>query len=387
MELKVGFGRYNITPPLGVPMAGYMQREGCAEDLHDELTARAVVFECNGESAALVLADVCMLPEWCPCRVRVKLSERTGIPEGHVVVAATHTHSGPALHEESAYRDLLPDLMASAGQLAWKHRRPARLFYGTGQAEGLCINRRELSGPVDEEFAFLMAEDAEGNALGVLFSYALHGVVMGHNNLSISADHIGVARRVIEDGLPGAQAVFVAAPSGDINPLTPSVKDLLEQHGEKWFTDDPLTGIYDRSTGTFDEVEQIGRALGEAVLRSLPDKEAVGAAKLGGKAWTVDIGDESEVGITPCALELGDVTILALPGEHFVESGTALKQMASDAGRRLLMVTHAGRLCYVPPREAFAQGGYEVESARSKGLAEDAQQRILESVRQELFAG
>jgi len=385
MDLNVGFGLYNITPPLGVRMAGYRQREGVAEDVHDELTARAVAFEFGGESAAIAVADICSLPEELGERTRVRLRERTGIPEDHVIVASNHTHSGPALQDESAYRELLPDLIASAGELAWKRRRPAGISYGTGKAPGLCINRRDLRGPVDEEFAYLEARDSDGRPFGLLFAYALHGVVMGHVNLSISADYFGAARRVVEGGLPGAQTVFVAPPSGDINPLTPSVKKLLEEHGESWYTDDPLTGIYDRSTGTFEEVEQLGGALGEAVLKALSGAEPLEPQNLSARTWTVDLGGEEEVPMSLSAIEMGDLVILALQGEHFVETGSALKQMAAEAGKQLILLSHAGQMCYVPTPDAFEHGGYEVESARRKGVAEDAQRRILESVRRELF--
>ncbi len=385
MGLNVGFGLYDITPPLGVPMAGYRQREGVAEDVHDELTARAVAFELGAEAAALVVADVCSLPDQLCDRARSRLAKRTGISESHVIVVSTHTHSGPALHEESVYRELLPDLMASAGELAWKRRRPARISFASGKALGLCINRRDLAGPVDEEFACLEAEDADGRPFGVLLAYALHGVVMGHNNLRISADYIGAARRAVEAALPGAEAVFVAPPSGDINPLTPSVKRLIRQHGGSWYTDDPLTGIYDRSTGTFEEVEELGRRLGEAVLDARPGRDPIEPRKLSARAWTVNIGAEAEVPIALSAIELDDLLLLALQGEHFVQTGSALKQMACEAGRRLILLSHAGQLCYVPTPDAFEHGGYEVESAQRKGLAEDAHHRILESVRRELF--
>jgi len=385
MNLNVGFGLYNITPPLGVRLAGYRQREGVAEDVHDELTARAVTFELAGESAAIVVADICSLPEELGERTRVRLSERTGIPEDHVIVVSNHTHSGPALYDESTYRELLPDLMASAGELAWKQRRPARISFGTGRAAGLCINRRDLRGPVDEEFSYVEARDSDGSPFGVLFAYALHGVVMGHVNLSISADYFGAARRVVEAGLPGAQTVFVAPPSGDINPLTPSVKKLIKEHGDSWYTDDPLTGIYDRSTGTFEEVEKLGGSLGKAVLKALSGAGPLEPQKLSARTWTVDLGSEEEVPMSLSAIEMDDLVILALQGEHFVETGSALKRMADEAGKRVILLSHMGQICYVPTPDAFEHGGYEVESARRKGLAEDAQQRILESVRGELF--
>jgi len=385
MKVEVGFGRYNITPPLGTLMAGYAKRTDGAADIYDELSARAVAFESGGESAALIAVDVCSLPDATCEATRVRVSERTGIPKDNVIVAGVHTHAGPRLGQEGTYVALLPDLLASAAELAWKRRRPAKLSYGTGMAEGLCINRRKFGGPVDEEFSFLAAADADGNLYGLLFSYALHGVVMGQNNLTISADYIGAARRAIEEHMPGAETAFVAAPSGDINPLTPTVKVLLAERRKSPSAPDPFARIYDRNSGTFAEVEEVGRSLGTAVLRALGKKKAVRPGKLQAKAWSVNVGGESEIAVTLRAIEVGDVAIVALPGEHFVETGFALKQMAKDAGRRLIALSHAGQLTYVPTRQAFSEGGYEVENARRRGLAENAQERILESLRGVVF--
>jgi hypothetical protein len=387
MDLKVGFGIYNVTPPLGVPMAGYAQRAGGADDVHDELTARAVAFECEGRSAALVAVDTCMLPAEVARRAAARIEERTGIPAGCVIAAAVHTHSGPAFHEENAYQSLLPELLASAVELAWKRREPSRIRYGSGTAKGLCVNRRILGGPVDEGFAFLAVRAPRGRTRGVLFSYPLHGVVMGSNNLAISADYMGVARRVIEEGEPGARAVFVAAPSAEMNPLTPSVKALLKAYGSTWHTNDPLTGIYDRTTGTFREVEQLGRQLGRAVLKALPHAEPVDGSGLVAKTWTMNIGQEAPLEIALGSIQIGDVLIVALPGEHFVATGLALKEMLLSAGRLPILLSHAGQLSYVPTPDAFAKGGYEVELARRKGIATDAQPRILQSVRRELLGG
>ena len=50
-----------------------------------------------------------------------------------------------------------------------------------------------------------------------------------------------------------------------------------------------------------------------------------------------------------------------------------------------ILLSHAGQLSYVPTKEAFAGEGYEVKLARRRGLAEDAQQRVLDSVRERLF--
>jgi hypothetical protein len=374
MAIEIGFGTYNITPPLGVSMAGYAQREGVASGVHDELSARAVAFADDAASAMLIMADVCSVPPEACVRTAEVLQERIGIPADNVIVAAVHTHSGPVLRDDDAYSALFPELLVSAGQVAWDARQPGQLAFGTGQAPGLCINRRVPDGPVDEEFRALVARGPDGRCLGVLFSYPLHGVVMGHTNLSISADYLGVARRAIEAALPGATAVFCAAASGDMNPMTPTVERLAAEGGEGYWTDDPVTGIYDRSNGTFEEVELLGRRLGEAVLAGLDGCEPLPPAPLTVQRWTVNLGSEQEVPAD-----------LAAIGEHLIDTGAKLQTAAADAGRRCMILTHAGRLCYVPPPEEFDAGGYEIASALRRGLARDAQQRLCAGVRERLF--
>ena len=384
MPLTAGFGQYNITPPLGVKMAGYAQRVGVAEDVRDELTARAVAFECNLAPAILITADVCSLSQETCDQVKERLTERVGVPGDRTSVAAVHTHSGPAARRDSTYLGLLPELVASAGELAWKRRRPARISYGTTTAAGLCVNRRAFGGPVDEEVIFLTVEDERGSICGVLFAFALHGVVMGHPNLRISADYIGAARRVIEQALPGTSVVLAVAPSGDANPLTPSVQRLLSEHGAAWYTGDPLTGIFDRSTGTFEEVDLVGGKLGRAVLDALPSRRPVEGATVRTKRWSVDVGAEQKHVVEISAIELGDVVIIAFPGEQFVQTGAEVKQMLRNAGRRPMVISHAGPLVYVPPKDEYAKGGYEVFLARRRGLAEDAQERLVQSIQREV---
>jgi len=386
MRVKAGFGRYNITPPLGLPMAGYAQREGTARGVHDELTARALALEAEGASAALVAVDTCMMPIDLAERAARRVEERIGIPAESVVCAAVHTHSGPALNEPGPYRGLLPELMASAVELAWMGREPANVFYGTGVAAGLCVNRRVPDGPVDEEIALLSVENPEGGLLGLLFAFPMHGVVMGSNNLLLSADYMGAARRALERCMPGSTAIYVPAPSGEMNPLTPSVRQLLSERGAALYTADPLTGIYDRTDGTFQEAEQIGHLVAEAALEAFGNRRPVEGAGLDCRAWTVDLGEKEPVEVRLRAVRLGEALVLALPGEHFIDTGHKLRAMVREGGMLPLVLTHAGQLTYVPTPQAFAEGGYEVELARRRGIARDAQTRILDAVRRALLS-
>jgi hypothetical protein len=93
-----GTGKVDITPQSAVWMDG-MLRAHPSEGIHDRLYARALVLSDSDDvrqAFALVSVDVCVLDD-ATCRaVRQGAETRTGIPAAHIVVAATHTHSGPS---------------------------------------------------------------------------------------------------------------------------------------------------------------------------------------------------------------------------------------------------------------------------------------------------
>ena len=59
----------------------------------------------------------------------------------------------------------------------------------------------------------------------------------------------------------------------------------------------------------------------------------------------------------------GDTAIVTLPGEIFVELGLAIKRRSPFANTFVVELAN-DNCAYVPTREAFAQGGYEVENSR-----------------------
>jgi len=60
-----------------------------------------------------------------------------------------------------------------------------------------------------------------------------------------------------------------------------------------------------------------------------------------------------------------DLAIVALPGEIFVELGLALKK-ASPFKTTLIAELANGSIGYIPNRDAYPQGNYEVVSARNE---------------------
>ena len=70
-------------------------------------------------------------------------------------------------------------------------------------------------------------------------------------------------------------------------------------------------------------------------------------------------------------LRIGDVAVVGLPGEFFVEFGLELKRR-SPAAQTFIAGLANGSLGYVPTAAAFAQGGYEPTTWHYSKLAPEA---------------
>src|SRR5437764_3582575 len=105
-ELTAGAAAVDVTPPRGCPMAGYYSARG-AEGTHDPLHAKALVFEKDGTRAALVALDLIGTTRGLVEESRRLIEKDTGIPGGHVMISATHSHTGPVLWDGSPRADAL----------------------------------------------------------------------------------------------------------------------------------------------------------------------------------------------------------------------------------------------------------------------------------------
>src|SRR5215469_11490738 len=155
-QFLAGAARTCITPPVGMPLSGYFAAEGRKEtsrDVHDDLYARALVIGDGISTLAIVTTDLIGLGDDVANAVREIISRETGISKEHIIVACTHTHSGPVTHAypptdllpgqaDEDYLRLMPRVIAGAAIMASRKMVPARVGAGTGHCE-ININRRE----------------------------------------------------------------------------------------------------------------------------------------------------------------------------------------------------------------------------------------------------
>ena len=415
--LLAGASRVDITPRPGVPMIGYFNRPSAAQGIHDPLMARALVLDNGTEQVALVSLELLWLPTSHVMAIRHEAAAHCPLAPERIFVFCTHTHGGPAFDAAEYWDFPLAARIGEAVAQAYQRREPALLGAGFGMLFGSSINRRWLNRPADPSIGVLRVDRADGSPLALVSSFACHAVVMGYDNLLITGDYPGYSSRALEKVLGGgAVALFAQGGAGDVNPLTETVRQRLSAgypviaiggvssyYG--YAPDAPESwNIEDRGGGQFLECETIARACNNEVLRVwsaiTPQREIELWHERVSVDASVDVGEPPARGL-PDALRslldddihaglsleislmrVGSALLLGIPGEVFSETAVAFRRTAQAMGyAHPWLISYAnGAFGYLPPADAFAEGGYEVDWALGLGISQHTQARIATAI-------
>lgn len=416
-QLRAGAAAVDITPPPGAPMPGYYYNRG-GDGVHDPLHAKAMVLEHGGAKAALVSCDLISLPAAIVNDARARIERATGIPRTHIMISATHTHtgalllSGPtrynlegeALALAQRYSASLPERIAEAVVKASAALRPARARAGAGHEPALTFNRRFLmtdgsiawnpgkrnprivrpSGPIDAEVPVVWIEDEKGEALAAYVNYALHLDTVG--GTQVSADYPYTLSKLLSAAHGGSLVtLFTIGAAGNLNHLDVSTSRPQKGHGEAarigtvlaaevlktaWKAD-PAAGERVQAATTVvplplreftaEELEWARKTAATFGRKdAAPFNDLVRASRITDVAARAGKPLEAEVQVVALG---SDVAWVGLPGEIFTELGQAIK-LASPFRRTIVVGLANASLGYIPHRKAYAEGAYEVVSAR-----------------------
>jgi len=377
--LTAGYGERTVTPPLGVDLAGYgFYLDRKAESVLDDLKCRAVHLRAGDRSLVLISCDVIGFTVDDADAIRAAVAAAHGIPREAVLLAATHTHCGPATQPmpglgdiDPAYMRRLRALVLEAAAVAVSSPRPAEFSYTLEAIEPLGYNRRrkDFSG-VDPVLKAAIFKTRDRKVY--LLSYACHAVVFGRKS-HVSADWPGAVVREIEKS--GDRAVFFQGFCGDIDPVIQmnrwgegTAGDLLDiadfikrrlVRAERFAVPQPDPGlaacehritvpltVYDKRTierqaASFEKT--YSQFPGAARFAADWRERALAAAPAMRKAPVI--------GNVPVqALAVGGLKLIALPGEIFSEIGLKLRKTDDP----LVPVGYAnGDIGYVPTDKDF----------------------------------
>lgn len=420
--LKAGFARIDITPQLGTRIAGYYAVR-IADGICDPLTASALVVDDGENRAAIVSLDLLYLPELNYQAAMEKICATTGIDRSAVILACTHTHTGPVLfstrHTEVAndlYNEMLACKISDVVSLAIQDLKPVTLKTGLSEAKGISfirrykmkdgkvqtnpgINNPNIDHPIgqnDESVQVVSLLQENGQEI-ILVNFQVHADVVG--GTKFSADFPKYVRDTVEDALPNTKCIFYNGAEGDTNHVNvhpPKTKRKINlMHA----------GIGEGGVG---HAKTMGRVIAGAVLGIyeklepcddgkvffVQDYAKIGANKgtdeevqkafeiteqdRRGEYVTVNMEDVSRLSeayrlvrmskfasdhheLRVTAISFAGICFVAFPGEPFTEIGRQVKN-ASGFERCFICCCANGSNGYFPTKDAF-EGGYEARSS------------------------
>ena len=405
-QLRAGAAAADITPPIGVTLAGSLTRREAASVL-DPLHARCVVLESGGTRIAFVLLELIALDNADTARVREVVARAGGMPVENVCVSCVHTHTGPCTltffqsEREAAFVAAMTAHCGDAARLAVKNMKPARAAWGNGWEPRAAFNRRyhmrdgtlktnpgyanpqviRPAGPTDPQIPILLIESTAGEPIAVIANFSLH-YIGDHDMRAISADYFGCFARIMQER-KGKQfvALLTHGASGDINNVDvfhkPGPRQPQEQSNRVagWVADQ-VDAVWSKATfqagvpvGATQSIynERIRKPKGaeiEEARKQSEDAKLPLLDRLYAKEQLELLKWPEEVPMVIQALRVGDWGAGTSPGEIFCRFGLDLKNASPFPVTALIELAN-GYGGYIPTRVDYELGGYETRLARS----------------------
>ncbi len=421
--LRACMTRADITPPLGLELAGYPHYPRYNEGHHDPLYAACMYLNNGEKEIAMVTLDLLFFSKKHVTEVRRRVTERIGIPGTHVMISCSHTHSGPwasgrldiesleaGKEQPHEYVEFLIATVTSLIVQAQKDAYPASFGYGTalcGAESGVGGNRRIPGGPHDPTVSVLAIKDAQENVRGMMVNYTLHPTFIHEWSNVCTADYPCYLKMEVEEQIPGCLVGFTQGTSGNQSSRyyrqgesydeAERVGRLLGKAALKalrtaeWFSDMPISvasviqEIKLRDFGTEEELrakvaedeanykylyEKYGQSTNReeyylwqnANLKLLGSEDQLGYILMRNKGIKIELL-EDEAPAEALAYRLGGCCVIGIPGEAFVEFGLYLKAMAGFGTVIVNELTGGVLPGYMYTPESLVTGGYETDTS------------------------
>ena len=421
--LMAGCSKIKITPPLETPLGGNVRDKG-SQGVHDDIYVKALVLSTGKKEIALVSCALVAVTKVMVESIRQTAEKRCDIPEENILVCAFHTHSGPATGAifkqiNKSYLNSLPEIIASLICQAKQNLKKARMKFASGEEETLPHNRRmkmrdgtirmnwenlpldeidKPAGPVDPELGVIVIEELDGRMIAVLINYTCHPAILAGDNFLISEDYPGYTMRLVEKET-NALCFFTNGATGNINHI-----NIFNPHQKRGFYEAERLGtilgkkvlsIISAAKITPVEELKIVREEIKLPLRKIPRFEIEKARKLveGKKIKKISLVDglseevyaEQILALSKTskkslsseiqAISLGDIALVSIPGELFVEYGLEIKRK-SPFPHTFIIGYANDYVGYIPTLKAFQEGGYEVRTGAASKLDPGAGEMI-----------
>ena len=100
---RIGVAGEDITPPVGIYLAGFAARTDPSTAVYHPLKANAIAIDDGSDPLLIVSAEILGFYEHTE-HVRSRISAATGIAPSNVILSGSHTHCGPCIRDMDRHR-------------------------------------------------------------------------------------------------------------------------------------------------------------------------------------------------------------------------------------------------------------------------------------------
>ena len=419
--LKVGYAQEIITPPTGVDLAGYFNLR-LNEGMYDDLYVKVIAMDVDGKRTALVSFDLCSIAGvmFDALKKRIDAEFGAGLFED-MVICATHTHTGPRFKNQEKQDDEVTqyafdstvDAAMRAIKRAFMNLLPAELEatkvynnpYGFVRRywmkSGAIVTNPGWCNPdIDkpecdyDRTINILAVKQNGRMVALVCNIANHGDTVGGS--VVSADWYGRFTQAVQHELKTSLPVMVLDDaSGNINHfdfhqkisqtgyheavrigrgyariVLDALKDLEPVAADKIKINNVMASIPHRQL-TDEEVAEAQHILdtvpdikkeGDFESQDLANKVPAALRYFAKRALDCKAKSKPSHEARFTSIEIGDaLAFVTLPGEPFNGIAQAIREKSPFKYTFVAELAQCAPSCYVPMRECFARGGYEVQ--------------------------
>lgn len=384
---KVGVCKVDITPPLGIDFIGYHRDTGI-NNIEERIYGTIFVFEKDVIKTVFISIDnIGMLVEDTNF-IRERVASRLHVPFERITVVYTHTHSGPETVGDDplvqSYKTLLVNNVVHGAVTANKNLKLCEVGWSVTTGN-IGVNRRErtsdgkakmgtnIEGVVDKRIGMLAIRDVETKGLSgvVIFCTAHPNVLKGDSDV-LSADYPGMTRELLEK-IVNCPVIIVQGAAGNVNAKYRGSREALNQMAYM-LSGHVLTMLPTVTYSPIVNVRTVSSTM-QMKLKDIPEIDEIQKmAQLAEKQWGVNadewlaiVLEKYEQGMRRLSIDLevqlfqvNDGIFSGIPMEPFSETALEMKEILQNE-LAFFGGYMNGYIGYLPTKEEFSYGGYEVE--------------------------
>ena len=262
-EFKAGAAAVTIIPSNSHFLFGYPFVERMSTGTNDELLSSAIYLN-NGENQVLFISnDIIYVSKDFVASVRRRINKKTAIPEANIMLAATHTHSGPVTTDiaisgndpiipevDKEYLNFLEDQTVEAACQAFKNSEISEVSFVVGDATGVGTNRHNPDWPKDMDVPTMIVRNKNKEFICCMLVCSMHPTVLHEDSTLYSGDFPHFTRELLQKEILGdnCPVVYFTGTAGNQSP----------RHVTK--------------ENTFEEAKRIGELVSKSIISKLSEE-------------------------------------------------------------------------------------------------------------------